>query len=439
MGYICQRRISTFMLIVAANKSYDIYTTSTQPNQFRFRILNSDSSFKVRLSMHYFTSQRIDLYKNDQFINASNAVYLNGRMTITDPNKNITKYMPTYMSPSGTYLYYKPDQKVYFSMDGSSVIDLKIAPVLFVRFGVPAITPDQFFNEATLVGNFAYLLGVDASKIRKVNIVRASKSSSRKKRQSDELVFLEFEIFDDPPTSLNDTAKADKIQSELSSLNSVIANKYYTGQLQDQAKSILNVTISSMSIKPPVSQPALTNNTKEIKIVKIARIVVVQNAAQCRSYMPCLQQPIIKVLDEEGNLVNSLEWMIQAVLKSSSDLNARLLYQTESGVVNGYSNFTNLAITSSENEQFVIEYSFKLPEGINTSYFNPMNLNADPVTSLKSKFGCINNEDELDVVQNEYFNLTVSVIDSYSRLKIPSVAYNVQVVQNYAGNPQNTN
>ena len=46
-GYTCQKRISTFMALVAANKSYDVVLTSTPPETLRFSILNADSSFKV--------------------------------------------------------------------------------------------------------------------------------------------------------------------------------------------------------------------------------------------------------------------------------------------------------------------------------------------------------------------------------------------------------
>ena len=43
--------------------------------------------------------------------------------------------------------------KIYFSIDGPSIVDLRIAPVLFVSFGLPAITPDEFFND-NILGKF---------------------------------------------------------------------------------------------------------------------------------------------------------------------------------------------------------------------------------------------------------------------------------------------
>jgi hypothetical protein len=149
--------------------------------------------------MHYFVSQRIDLYNNGAYVEPINSRYVDGKMQLFKPEP-IEDFMPTYSSAAGTNLFIKADQKIYFSTDGSTTIDLKIAPVLFVSFGLPAITPEEFFNEATIVGNFALLLGVDASKIRRVNIVRAT---SRKRDTG--LIFVEIIIEENAPTSLNDT------------------------------------------------------------------------------------------------------------------------------------------------------------------------------------------------------------------------------------------
>jgi parallel beta-helix repeat protein len=99
-GYTCQKRISTFMALIAGNMSYDIVLTSTPPDMLRMTILNADSSFKVRLSMHYSVQQRIDLYKNGNFLDPTNAKYFNGKMQLNNPVP-IEKYMPTYSNVSG--------------------------------------------------------------------------------------------------------------------------------------------------------------------------------------------------------------------------------------------------------------------------------------------------------------------------------------------------
>lgn len=288
------------MSIIAANHSFDVYLTATPPTQLRFRVLNADASFKAVITMYYFTSQRIDLYMNDTFVNATNTQYINGKMTIQDPAGNLSAFMPTCNSSVGTNLFYKGDNKMHFTIDGSTYIDLKIAPVLFIRFGFPAITPAQFFDTATVVGNMALLLGVDSSKIRNVKIVR--QTAGKKKRQSSsDVVYIEFEISSDPVTSLVNSAAINDIQSEMNNLTAKIQNQYLTGQLQAAAELKLNVTIATMGIIPPnITAPG--SNTV-IAVIKIARINVLQNAAQCHALVPCFVQPIIQVI---GSDVNSL-------------------------------------------------------------------------------------------------------------------------------------
>ena len=274
------------MALVASDKSYSVYLTSTPPNQLRFRILDADSSFKIRLSMYYATPLRIDLYKNDAFIDPTNADYSKGRFELKNAS---TSPMPNINSPSGTNLFIPADRKIYFSMDGANYIDLKIAPVLFVRIGVPAITPDQFFNSPTFVGNMAHFLGVDSSKIRRVDIVRAS---SRKKRQVDSLIYIELTIYEDAAVSLEKQSDFNTLKDSMNHLDAKISNLYLTGQLQAQAQQILNVTLASLSVQSPSA------NATAKPLVKIANTVVLAQASDCKAQVPCLIQPSIMVVDE---------------------------------------------------------------------------------------------------------------------------------------------
>jgi hypothetical protein len=294
-GYTCQRRISTFFAVLASNRSYDIYLTSTPPNQLRFRILNADSSFKVRLSMYYSTSNRVDLYRNGRFVEPTNADYVNGNMVLRDPQSNLNSFMPTLNSPSGTNLMYRLDRKFYFSHSGADVIELRIAPLVYVRFGVPAITPDAFFNTETIVSNFASLLNIDPARIRRVEIVRESISSGRRRRQSslNDLVYISLTIFENPVQILENNLTLSSIDARMNELGATISNLFATGQLQEQAKSLLNVSLQTMSIQQPYS-----NDTAK-EIYKAARILVHQEAKGCREQAVCEQQPILKVVDED--------------------------------------------------------------------------------------------------------------------------------------------
>jgi hypothetical protein len=282
------------MALLTANRNYDIYLSSTQPNQIRFRILNADSSFKVRLSMHYFTSNRIDLYKNEMYVDPTNANYTNGKMFLMDIQLNnsavFDKYMPTYTNASGSNLFIRQKSKMYFSLWGNDYIDLKIAPFLYVKFGVPAITPEAFFDSATLVQNFADLLGITPDKIRYVNIVRDT--SIRRKRLSSDIIFIELEIFENPITNLSQTAQFASLSNFVETLEANITNLFTTGELQNLAQAKLNIELSSFFVQKPFS------GETPVEIKKLDRLIVLVEASNCREQSPCDIQPVLLAVNE---------------------------------------------------------------------------------------------------------------------------------------------
>ena len=64
-----------------------------------------------------------------------------------------------------------------FSIDGVTVIDLKISELIVLTFGLPATTPSAFFS-TNLLSNLAALLGVTEDKIRRVNIISADSTNN---------------------------------------------------------------------------------------------------------------------------------------------------------------------------------------------------------------------------------------------------------------------
>ena len=291
-GYTCQKRISTFYALVQDNRNYDVYLSSTPPNRLRFRLVNSDVSFKIRLSLHYTIARRIDLYKNSIYMNPTNVDYSTGVMTLKDPSANLNSYMPRLTNNSGTNLF--TNRKMYFSMwGGNDYIDINIAPVLFVTFGVPAITPDSFFDPANLVNNFAALLGIPASKIRKVEIVRATS----RKRSASGTSTISFTIYEDPVSSVNSQQSLDALSSSLKQLNANITNRFTTGELQTAAQTQLSVQLSSLQVQSPLS------NKTSVPVGVMNRIIVVQEAADCREQSPCGTQPVLKVVDSNVSFI----------------------------------------------------------------------------------------------------------------------------------------
>jgi len=57
-------------------------------------------------------------------------------------------------------------------------------------------------------------------------------------------------------------------------------------------------------------------------------------------------------------------WVVEAYLNYSSNPDATLILETQANVVNGYANFTSLAI-SEVTANFVIAYRFAVPQGVN--------------------------------------------------------------------------
>ena len=210
-------------------------------------------------------------------------------LAMQDPSANLNYYKPIYQNASGVNLFYKNDSKMYFAIDGSSVIDLKIAPVLYVTFGLPAVTPEAFFNHTTIVGNFALLLGVDVSKIRRVSITRAS----RKKRSTSGLIQISITIEDNVNTALNDTTAQDAQKDTFSQLGAQITNQYVTGQLQQRAQDTLNIIIAAMAIQQPQANSTATS------LAKIDTIKIITQASGCAAQITCSVQPVVAIVDEK--------------------------------------------------------------------------------------------------------------------------------------------
>ena len=299
-GYTCQTRVSTFMSIVAHQHNFDVFLSSTAPQQLRFRILNANSSFAIRLAMYYSTSMRVDLYKNGVLVPPTNAYYVNGNMMLRDFTSNLAAYMPTYANASGSNLFVKSDSKIYFTARGGDYYDLNIASVLFIQFGVPAITDEAFFDSNTLVANFAALLGCKQSQIRYVNVVRAT--HSRRKREigtNSSVNYISFQIFDNPVEFLANVTEMNATHDSLLALTASITNQIMTGQLQNETIALFNVTIVSSVMQRPLS----TTPPQQIK--RLQTIEVVTEASGCRAQSPCDVQPVLKVLDEDVHLLCS--------------------------------------------------------------------------------------------------------------------------------------
>jgi len=173
-------------------------------------------------------------------------------------------FLPSAVNASGANCFVQSQMKIFFSTDGASVIDLKVAPVLLVAFGLPATTPEDFFNPVTIVANFAQLLGVDASKIRRVEIVRANR---RRRSASDQLNYIKIIIEENASADLTNTAALDAQKASIAKLDATIANLFITNELQTKAQTLLNVTIASLAVQNPQSNTTATAVAAQANIV----------------------------------------------------------------------------------------------------------------------------------------------------------------------------
>lgn len=221
---------------------------------------------------------------------------------------------------------------------------------------------------------------------------------------------------------IEDALEAQK--KEMDQIDATISNLFITNELQERAQSLLNVSIASLAIQNPKS-----NETAKAVSAQ-ANIVVDTKAGDCAAQIPCVVQPRIKIVDENGEIISNLgnenfPWVVQANLTSTSNPSATLILQTEANVVDGYATFETLGI--SDVTTFAITYSFKLPEGLNASRFDPKLVPTEPVSASKPLLSCKQYESDIVTDANAGFNLTVKIIDKVSKLQVENISWAVRI------------
>lgn len=94
---------------------------------------------------------------------------------------------------------------------------------LQVQLGVRAVSIDDFFTK-NLVNNLADLLGIDKSLIRVVDII--SENGRRRRRSSDDVAIIQFEIAD-PPLAANGSSSSNYTGMEIGFLFLFCADRGY--------------------------------------------------------------------------------------------------------------------------------------------------------------------------------------------------------------------
>ncbi|XP_053322520.1 fibrocystin-L [Spea bombifrons] len=354
-GYTCQRRVSLFHSIVATNKSYDIFFTSSSPQNLRLILLNTDSTKAVRVGIFFSNPQRLDVYANGTYVYPSNAEFKgNGKDFTLKPPIYEGQYLPKLNSTTSGENYFDNDYKMlYILVRGSTPIGIYTSPLIVIAFNIPAMTVDQFYGE-NLVKNLAIFLKIPASKIRITKIVQ---EGSRKRRAAGGLT-VSVEIADTPSEQRDTTNTTGGLTySDFQSMSKNLAAAAISGSLS----SHLNVTISSLAISDPVpspsdpgwsemasqtvnrTQPSSGNYLATVSSLKVVREPIAGILGQIFT-----QQPAVMALDSNGNCVS--------VSTSSLSLTAKLKDASNNYVSGGlggnvtikfsscWANYTDLAL-----------------------------------------------------------------------------------------------
>merc|ERR1719223_2174284 len=191
-GYTCQQRISTFYALVVMNKEYKIYLTSTQPQSFRYLLIDATASQKIKISVYYTKNQRLDLYYKGKYIPPTNAQETSPGQYSYATTKTVEELTPSLSDAVGTNFFDTASHFMQIIMNGDDAFTIKTSPKVVLSLTVDVVGDADFFDEDKIIDNLAALLGIDKSKIKIANIV---KESRRRKREG---IDLQIEISEQP-------------------------------------------------------------------------------------------------------------------------------------------------------------------------------------------------------------------------------------------------
>ncbi|XP_078395885.1 PKHD1 like 1, tandem duplicate 1 [Cetorhinus maximus] len=362
-GYACQKRVSLFYGIVATNKLYEVYFTSTSPQNLRLMLLNTDDSKAVRLAIYYSTSQRLEVYVNNTFVPPTNAEWNVEHTDFTLKGPTYAgEFVPKLDSPvPGANYFDRTYQMLNVLVRGSTLIEVHTSPVLHISFNLPAMTVDEFYGP-NLVENLALFLNVPPSKIRVTNIVR--ETGRRRKRATGITVEVEIgepplEQFSSGRSNLTNTTSTEgKLQfSDLREIASSLGEAMLSGNLSTS----LGFTVSAMDISSPVpppgdaqwtqmaSKPVLSKAVSNNYMATVTGLIVVKEPIAGQAGQLLKQQPSVMALDDNDNCVSVgvTSWRLDAILMDSQNVTIPGLNGTTSILFTGcWANYTDLSVST---------------------------------------------------------------------------------------------
>ncbi|XP_045124918.1 fibrocystin-L-like [Portunus trituberculatus] len=373
-GYTCQERISTFYAIVSSQEVYEIGMTSTPPQVLRLHLLHGSPSEAVIVRIFFPKPQRYDIYVDDVFVPPTNLdTSASGYQLLPEDSSNLEEFFPTLDDAVGTNYFQRSAKLVHVVLRSGHVVDIKTTPMITLSSGL-VVTDDEFFEE-NLVSNLADLFGVSEENIRLTNVVR---EDSRRQESGTVEVEATGEVASAPTTSLSGEGGEGAVGGEVISYEELIKdleaaiNKFQEGS----CTSCLSLAVNDPVEPPPKEIPPKATEEEgsvvgeelfsdkqqqeeaeeleeslktteyaqpsDIQLVQGLSDSVVQNAVFA-------MQPIVTVLDEEGEVVNDLghssdPWLVTAQLCGGPE-GAELKGTLSVPYVDGAATFTNLLVT----------------------------------------------------------------------------------------------
>jgi len=411
-GYTCRKRVSTFMALVQAQHTFLIYLTSTQPDHMRFRLLHGSNQSKVILALQYNSLQQVDVYANDVYVSPTNRDTSFPFLMLLDQPNNVT-----LTSSPGANFFDRTHQLAYFLIDGNTVIDLKIAPLLVLTFGLPPVTPSSFFTN-NLVANLAALLGVSSNMIRRVNIIAENNTNTRPRRQVGVIQMI-IELREDPVNNLSLNSSISN--GSLTMVTASILDRFQSGQLQEafaNDPATNHTSPTSLSVQEPMSQV-----TTSLGVV--SRIALVTPPNSCREQSPCTTQPVIVAYDDNGNVIqklgsNDYPWQLIATIVGQPNATVPGGVANYSDGQSQYSFFGFPNIGS-----FQMKFSLVPPIGINSSFLSTLNLTviSGTISVTATTIAGLEMNHVYVTHVNERFDVSVMPVDSITRRRLGKVMW----------------
>ena len=241
-SYTCLKRLSTFYTVVASGTEYSIWLTSTIPSHVRFHLLNSDDDpsnpGSVLLNIWYKDTRRKDAYLNGNLVTPLNQG--------DDGIRSLgNEYIPNYSHTSGSNYYDYKEQTMHLFIKGSTPVSIKTADVVQLSFSL-SVSLDQFFDPSQFLTNLAFLLNIDTSTIRIVNVI----SESRRRRETSIDQTLTIEV-GEPPKETIDVPQT-SISEEIMT--------YEDGGVFTPIDAEANETATEIPVPPPTLAPLPTTD-----------------------------------------------------------------------------------------------------------------------------------------------------------------------------------